>query len=148
VQVSANLANGRSLYASAVERGVSSDERRRVALNSLNDWDAARVFLEAARCGSFRSAAEKLRLSINAVRRRIGDFERQSGATMFIRDVHDARLTEEGVHGVAAVERMEAAALDLLRASARASLPANTTSTLMRFRGRQAASSIRGILKR
>jgi DNA-binding transcriptional LysR family regulator len=101
----------------AVERGVPLEERRQVALNSLKDWDAARVFLEVARCGSFRSAADKLGLSINAVRRRVGDFERQTGATMFIRDVHGARLTEEGVHVVAAVERMEAAAFDLLRAS-------------------------------
>ena len=98
------------------ERGVPLEERRRVALSSLQDWDAARVFLEVARCGSFRSAAERLDLSINAVRRRVGDFERQIGATMFIRDVHGARLTEEGVHVVAAVERMEAAAFDLLRA--------------------------------
>jgi DNA-binding transcriptional LysR family regulator len=104
-----------------MDRGVPLEERRRVALNSLKDWDAARVFLEVARCGSFRSAAEKLGLSINAVRRRIGDFERQTGATMFIRDVHGARLTEEGVHVVAAVERMEAAAFDLLRASVSAS---------------------------
>jgi len=98
------------------DRGVPLEERRRVALSSLKDWDAARVFLEVARCGSFRSAAERLDLSINAVRRRVGDFERQIGATMFIRDVHGARLTEEGVHVVAAVERMEAAAFDLLRA--------------------------------
>ena len=101
----------------AVERGVPQEERRRVALSSLTDWDAARVFLEVARCGSFRSAAERLGLSINAVRRRVGDFERQTGATMFIRDVHGARLTEEGVHVLAAVERMEAASFDLLRAS-------------------------------
>ncbi len=105
----------------AVERGVPQEERRRVALSSLTDWDAARVFLEVARCGSFRSAAERLGLSINAVRRRVGDFERQTGATMFIRDVHGARLTEEGVHVLAAVERMEAASFDLLRASLSAS---------------------------
>ena len=101
----------------AVERGVPRRNAGRVALSSLTDWDAARVFLEVARCGSFRSAAERLGLSINAVRRRVDDFERQIGATMFIRDVHGARLTEEGVHVVAAVERMEAAAFDLLRAS-------------------------------
>jgi DNA-binding transcriptional LysR family regulator len=101
----------------AMERGVPQEERRRVALSSLTDWDAARVFLEVARCGSFRSAAERLGLSINAVRRRVGDFERQTGSTMFIRDVHGARLTEEGVHVLAAVERMEAASFDLLRAS-------------------------------
>src|SRR5215468_11936283 len=100
-----------------LERGVPQEERRKVSIGGLTDWDAARIFLEVVRCGSFRSAAERLGLSINAVRRRIGDFERQTGATMFIRDVHGARLTEEGVHVVAAVERMEAAAFDLLRAS-------------------------------
>jgi DNA-binding transcriptional LysR family regulator len=105
----------------AVERGVPQEERRRVALGSLTDWDAARVFLEVARCGSFRSAAERLDLSINAVRRRIDDFERQTGVTMFLRDVHGARLTAEGVHVLAAVERMEAASFDLLRASVPAS---------------------------
>jgi len=35
------------------------------------------VFLEVVRCGSFRSAAERLDLSINVVRRRIDDFERR-----------------------------------------------------------------------
>jgi len=98
------------------DRGVHPEERRRVALSSLKDWDAARVFLEVARSGSFRSASERLDLSINAVRRRVGAFERQIGSTLFIRDVHGARLTEEGVYVVAAVERMEAAAYDLLRA--------------------------------
>jgi DNA-binding transcriptional LysR family regulator len=104
----------------AMERGVLPEERHRVSLGSLKDWDAARVFLEVARCGSFRSAAERLGLSINAVRRRVGDFERQTGATMFIRDVHGARLTEEGVHVMAAVERMEAASFDLLRSATNA----------------------------
>jgi DNA-binding transcriptional LysR family regulator len=104
----------------AMERGVPLEERRRVSLGSLKDWDAARVFLEVARCGSFRSAAERLGLSINAVRRRVGDFERQIGSTMFIRDVHGARLTEEGVHVMAAVERMEAASFDLLRSAGNA----------------------------
>src|ERR1700742_5401465 len=101
------------------DRGVPSEEHQRFTLG-LADWDAARVFLEVARCGSFRSAAERLGLSINAVRRRVGDFERQIGATMFIRDVHGARLTEEGVHVMAAVERMEAASFDLLRSAGNA----------------------------
>src|SRR5689334_23971774 len=99
------------------DRGVHLEERRRVALGSLRDWDAARIFLEVTRCGSFRSAAERLGLSINAVRRRIDDFERQTGATLFTRDVHGARLTDEGAMVVSAVERMEAASFDLLRAS-------------------------------
>src|SRR3984957_8409767 len=100
-----------------LDRGVPQEERHKVALGSLTDWDAARVFLEVVRCGSFRSAAERLELSINFVRRRIDDFERQVGATLFTRDVHGTRLTDEGSLVVSAVERMEAASFDLLRAS-------------------------------
>ena len=100
----------------ALERGVPQEERDKAALGNLTDWDAARVFLEVVRCGSFRSAAERLELSINGVRRRIDDFERQIGATLFTRDVHGTRLTEEGSLVVSAVERMEAASFDLLRA--------------------------------
>src|SRR4030095_12824993 len=100
----------------ALERVVPQEERDKAALGSRTDWDAARVFLEVVRCGSFRSAAERLELSINGVRRRIDDFERQIGATLFTRDVHGTRLTEEGSLVVSAVERMEAASFDLLRA--------------------------------
>ena len=100
----------------ALERGVPQEEHQKAVLGGLTDWDAARVFLELVRCGSFRSAAERLELSINVVRRRIDDFERQIGATLFTRDVHGTRLTDEGALVVSAVERMEAAAFDLLRA--------------------------------
>jgi DNA-binding transcriptional LysR family regulator len=101
----------------ALERGVPQEEHQKAAIGSLTDWDAARVFLEVVQCGSFRSAAERLELSINVVRRRIDDFERQIGATLFTRDVHGTRLTDEGSLVVSAVERMEAASFDLLRAS-------------------------------
>jgi len=90
------------LYASGGEKGCSSGGTPKVPLGSLTDWDAARIFLEVTRCGSFRSAAERLGLSINAVRRRIDDFERQTGATLFTRDVHGARLTDEGTLVVSA----------------------------------------------
>src|ERR1700754_1708409 len=98
------------------DRGVPPGERHRFTLG-LADWDAAPIFLEVLRSGSFRSAAEQLDLSINVVRRRINDFERQVGATLFTRDVHGTRLTDEGALVVSAVERMEAAAFDLMRAS-------------------------------
>ena len=74
------------------------------------------VFLEVVRCGSFRSAAERPELSIKVVRRRIDDFERQVGATLFAHDVHGTRLTDEGSLVVSAIERMVAASFDLLRA--------------------------------
>jgi DNA-binding transcriptional LysR family regulator len=99
-----------------LDRGVPQAERNKVSLGGLSDWDAARVFLEVVRCGSFRSAAERLDLSTNVVRRRIDDFERQIGATLLTRDVQGTRLTEEGSLVVSAVERMEAASFDLLRA--------------------------------
>src|SRR5579864_9025914 len=106
------------------ERGVPPEERG-ISLGGLTVLDATRIFLEVVRCGSFRSAAERLELSINAVRRRIDDFERQIGATLFTRDVHGTRLTDEGSLVVSAVERMEAASFDLLRAG---SSVANTLS--------------------
>jgi hypothetical protein len=53
-----------------LDRGVPRVERDKVSFGSLSDWDAARIFLEVVRCGSFRSAAERLGLSINVVRRR------------------------------------------------------------------------------
>src|ERR1700754_3389436 len=99
------------------DRGVPPEERQRLAFGGLADWDAARVFLEVARSGSFRSGAERLSLSINAVRRRIDDFEKQTGSALFTRDVHGAHLTDEGTMVVSAVERMEAASFHLLRAS-------------------------------
>jgi DNA-binding transcriptional LysR family regulator len=48
--------------------------------------------------------------------RRIADFERQIGATLFTRDAHGTRLTAEGSQVVSAVERMEAASFELVRA--------------------------------
>ncbi|MBC7579460.1 MAG: LysR family transcriptional regulator [Tardiphaga sp.] len=98
------------------ERGVPQQEHLAGSLQRLTDWDAARIFLEVVRSGSFRSAAERIGQSINLVRRRIDDFERQIGATLFTRDVHGTRLTDEGALVVSAVERMEAASFDLLRA--------------------------------
>src|SRR5256885_14445165 len=101
---------------SLAERGVPLEERPKTNISGLSDWDAARIFLEVVRCGSSRSAAERLGLSINVVRRRIDDFERQIGTTLFTRDVLGTRLTDEGALVVSAVERMEAASFDLLRA--------------------------------
>jgi DNA-binding transcriptional LysR family regulator len=109
----------------SLERGVPQEEHQRIGFSGLTDWEAARVVVVVVRCGSFRSAAERLELSINVVRRRIDDFERQIGATLFTRDVHGTRLTDEGSLVVSAVERMEAASFDLLRAG---SSVANTLS--------------------
>ena len=59
----------------APERGVPQEEREKATLDCLTDWDAAPVFIEVARRGSLRSAAERLEFSIDRVRRRIDDFQ-------------------------------------------------------------------------
>jgi DNA-binding transcriptional LysR family regulator len=97
------------------KRGVQQEEHHRA--RGLADWDNVRVFLEVVRCGSFRSAAERLNRSINAVRRQIDEFEREIGAVLFTRDVLGTRLTDEGARVVDAVERMEAASFDILRSA-------------------------------
>ena len=89
-----------------LERGVPQEERQTDKLQRLPDWDVARIFLEVVRCGSFRSAAERLGQSINSVRRRIDEFESLVGTALFVRDVYGTRLTEEGLRMVAGVERM------------------------------------------
>lgn len=106
----------------AAKRGVLNSERFAPAPSGLGDWGNARVFLEVVRCGSFRAAAERLGQSINSVRRRISEFEREIGATLFTRDVLGTKLTDEGAQVVDAVERMEAASFDILR-SARVAAP-------------------------
>ena len=59
----------------APERRVPQEERDKAGLDCLTDWDAARVFIEVARRGSLRSAAERLEFSVHSVRRRIDDFQ-------------------------------------------------------------------------
>jgi hypothetical protein len=51
------------MYAACAGKGVPQEERDKAALGSLTDWDPAGVFLKVVRCGSFRSAAERLELS-------------------------------------------------------------------------------------
>ena len=97
------------------KRGVLDSERSATNPGGLGDWGNARIFLEVVRCGSFRAAAERLGQSINSVRRRISEFEREIGATLFTRDVLGTRLTDEGAQVVDAVERMESASFDILR---------------------------------
>jgi len=103
------------------KRGVLESERSTASAPALGDWGNARIFLEVVRCGSFRAAAERLGQSINSVRRRITEFEREIGATLFTRDVLGTKLTDEGAQVVDAVERMEAASFDVLRGAKLAS---------------------------
>ncbi|WP_363331202.1 LysR family transcriptional regulator [Bradyrhizobium sp.] len=84
------------------------------------DWDAVRSFLELVRHGSFRAAAEHLRTSTNALRRKIDDLERSLGTPLVTRHVDGIRPTAEGDEILLAAKKMEEAAFGLLRARDRA----------------------------
>lgn len=105
-------------------RGVPNPERdgHRQASATV-DWEAVHVFLEVVRRGSFRSAADHLGLSINALRRRIADLERQFGLPLLTRHVDGVRTTSEGAEILKAAHMMEIASYGLVRARDR-SVPA------------------------
>ena len=83
---------------------------------AISDWEAAHIFLEVARSGSFRAATQKLGQSVNALRRRIDAFEREMGTPLLIRHVNGVQPTEEGFKIYAAALQMESASFDLLQA--------------------------------
>ena len=80
------------------------------------DWEGTRLFLETIRHGSFRSAAEALGLSLNAVRRRFDEFEKRCGMTLVTRDAYGVHPTVEGRRILQAAEQMEAAYFNVVRA--------------------------------
>lgn len=85
----------------------------------LNNWDGVRVFLQVARRGSFRAAAEHLGQSVNALRRHVQELERQLGSPLVTRHVDGVRMTPEGAEIFAAAQRMEIASFSLVRARER-----------------------------
>lgn len=103
---------------SVAQRGVPQKERSGDIdqLGSAPDWDSVRIYLEVVRCGSFRSASDRLGQSINALRRAVEDLESRLGLKLLTRHVDGTRPTEEGTQVYAAAERMEAASFDLRRA--------------------------------
>lgn len=104
------------------QRGVPFSERDSPpGAVATPDWESIRVFLEVVRRGSFRSAADHLRLSINSLRRRISELEQQLGVTVLTRHVDGVRTTTEGEELLAAARQMELAAFGLVRARDRSS---------------------------
>jgi DNA-binding transcriptional LysR family regulator len=103
------------------QRGVPHAERELPgAASATPDWESIHVFLEVVRKGSFRSAADQLGQSINAVRRRISELEHQLGVTLLTRHVDGVRTTAEGTEILEAARKMEAASFGLIRARDRA----------------------------
>lgn len=106
---------------SLAERSVPAPEQSNYAQRTLPDWEGARLFLEIVRHGSLRAAAESLHISVNALRRRFGVFERHLGMILLTRHTDGVRLTSEGDLVLPAAERMEAASFDFIRAWGQAS---------------------------
>lgn len=88
---------------------------RVIEVPRLRNWEAAKVFLEVARTGSFRAASHSLHLSVNTLRRHIEDFEKESGVRLFTRHADGVRLTREAEQLLAAAQRMELASIDIVR---------------------------------
>ena len=88
----------------------------REELPTVPDWEAAHIFLEVARSGSFRAAALKLQQSVNALRRRVDVLERELGTPLLIRHVNGVKLTEDGARIYDAALRMESVSFELLQA--------------------------------
>ncbi len=59
----------------------------------LTDWEAAHVFLEVARSRSFRAAADKLRQSVSALRRKVDELEGRMGFALLLRRANGVALT-------------------------------------------------------
>lgn len=102
-------------------RGVTPMDHSGAAASP--DWEHVHTFLETARRGSLRSAAENLLISYGSVKRRIDGLERQLGTKLFIRDVGGVSLTPEGRKAKAKAEEMEAALFSLMRAQERETSP-------------------------
>ena len=83
---------------------------------TIPDWEAAHIFLEVARCGSFRAAADKLDQSVNALRRKVSELERRMGFPLFLRRITGVQLTGEGTAVYEAALQMEKASFGLLKA--------------------------------
>ncbi len=79
----------------------------------MANWDLVRIFLEVARIGSFRAAAEQLNMSANFLSKRISLLERAYKTTLMTRHVGGIRLTREGLQVLEAAKRMEEASFGL-----------------------------------
>jgi DNA-binding transcriptional LysR family regulator len=95
--------------------GFYSEQWASVEPRLINDWEAAHIFLEVVRSGSFRMAAQKLQQSVNILRRRIDRFERELGVTLLRRHTTGLKPTKEGSRIYEAALRMESASLSLIQ---------------------------------
>ena len=102
-------------------RGGPQDEHADAGAGiAAPDWEAVRALLQVVRFGSFRSAAERLGTSPNALRRKIDELEHTLGTILLTRHVDGVRPTAEGSEILLAAKKMEEASFGLVRARDRA----------------------------
>ncbi|MGY3581973.1 DNA-binding transcriptional LysR family regulator [Bradyrhizobium sp. USDA 4341] len=79
------------------------------------DWNLVRMFLEVARAGGIRAAAERLGVAASFLSKRIAHLEASYGTKLMTRHVDGIRLTQEGLQVFEAAQRMEQASFGLER---------------------------------
>jgi DNA-binding transcriptional LysR family regulator len=100
-----------------LNRGGSENEHANLGPRVTGpDWETIRTFLELVRSGSIRSAADRMGLSPNALRRKIDDLERTLGTALVTRHIDGIRPTAEGNEILQVARRMEEAAITLVGA--------------------------------
>src|SRR5215475_13348015 len=102
--------NGVICMHSLERRGAHNSEH---VPGRMANWDLVRIFLEVARVGSFRAAAERLNMSANYLSKRISMLEQAYKTTLMTRHVDGIRLTREGLQVLEAAKRMEEASFGL-----------------------------------
>lgn len=85
---------------------------QRFGRDRLN-WDDIRLFLEVARAGSFRRAAETSGVAANTLMRRIGSLERRLGYVLLARHTSGIEITAEGYDVLKVAERLQQEAASL-----------------------------------
>jgi DNA-binding transcriptional LysR family regulator len=73
------------------------------------DWDDLRLFLEVARLGSLRAAAEAEGVAVNTVRARMANLEKAYGAPLLRRSRKGSSLTGAGENAAATAREMQSA---------------------------------------
>ena len=79
------------------------------------EWDDLKHFLAVARTGSLTRAAQKLRVSVATVSRRVSALERRLGSSLFDRKHSGYELTESGLAIHSKAEEIEQAVLSVER---------------------------------
>jgi DNA-binding transcriptional LysR family regulator len=93
--------------APAVAHAFGEDRRDRV------NWDDIRLFLDVARCGSFRKAADSTGMSSNTLMRRTALLEQRLGRILLARTASGVTLTSEGREVAKVAERLRGEVLVL-----------------------------------